>query len=95
MIMQYTVEAGDSLSTIARDILGDLTRWQEIAQRNGLASPYVIYAGQVLDLPDPGTISYGPATAVVPATPIQLPDWVKSPWALLGIGVGLWWFTQR
>lgn len=94
--MQYTVEAGDSLSTIARDIMGDITLWPQLAQRNGLVDPYVIYPGQVLDIPDPGTIAFGPATAVTPAAPIQLPGWAKSPWALGAIAVGLWWwFTQR
>ena len=57
--MQYTVESGDSVSIIARDIVGDISRWPEIAAMNNLAQPYIIYPGQVLELPDPGTIQIG------------------------------------
>lgn len=47
----YTVQPGESLSIIARDQLGDLTRWREIAYINEIASPYTIYAGQTILLP--------------------------------------------
>ena len=47
----YTVKAGDSLSKIARDELGDMSRWKEIASLNGISSPYTIYPNQKLKLP--------------------------------------------
>ena len=47
----YTVKAGDSLSKIARDELGDMNRWKEIASLNGISSPYTIYPKQKLKLP--------------------------------------------
>lgn len=50
--MDYTVKPGDTLSKIARDQLGDMQLWQEIALRNGIQSPYIIEPGQVLRLTD-------------------------------------------
>jgi nucleoid-associated protein YgaU len=45
------VKAGDSLSSIARRTLGDATRWREIADANGLASPDLIRPGQEIMIP--------------------------------------------
>lgn len=50
----YTVQSGDCLWAIARDQLGDSSRWPEIANLNNLGSPYLIYPGNVLTLPDGG-----------------------------------------
>lgn len=47
----YIVKAGDSLSKIARDELGDMNRWKEIASLNKIPSPYTIYPNQKLELP--------------------------------------------
>lgn len=47
----YRVKSGESLSIIARDLLGDMQRWPEIAFLNGISHPYFIYPGQVLELP--------------------------------------------
>jgi len=60
----YTVKAGDSLSKIARDVLGNLALWPAIASLNSIAAPYIIRAGQVLQLPggSPGV----PGPVVVP-----------------------------
>lgn len=44
----YTVKAGDCLSKIGSN-LG--VSWKDIANVNGIASPYVIYVGQVLTIP--------------------------------------------
>lgn len=49
----YTVKPGDSISVIARDVLGDISLWPEIATINGLSNPYIIFPGQVLNLPEP------------------------------------------
>lgn len=50
-VTEYEVQRGDSLSVIARDELGDIDRWREIAMINGIAPPYTIEPGQVLELP--------------------------------------------
>ncbi|MGY0267550.1 LysM peptidoglycan-binding domain-containing protein [Limosilactobacillus fermentum] len=43
----YTVQAGDTLSGIATKFG---TTWQDLAQKNGLANPNVIYVGQTLTI---------------------------------------------
>ncbi|MFC4072674.1 LysM peptidoglycan-binding domain-containing protein [Actinoplanes subglobosus] len=49
----YTVKAGDSLSRIAREKLGDESRWREIfnLNRDVISDPDRIFPGQVLVLP--------------------------------------------
>lgn len=49
----YTVKKGDSLSKIARQVLGDGNRWREIynLNRDKLNDPNLIYPGQSLKLP--------------------------------------------
>ena len=55
----YTVQKGDSLYKIAKSQLGSGDRWQEVYQANAstIKNPNLIYAGQVLDLPDAPTTS--------------------------------------
>lgn len=48
----YIVQTNDSLSIIARDEVGDIARWYEIAYINSITAPYTIFPGQVLLLPD-------------------------------------------
>ena len=50
-VSTYTVQKGDSLWAIAEKHLGNGTRYNEIKKLNGLTSD-VIYAGQVLKLPN-------------------------------------------
>lgn len=49
----YVVQPGDSLSKIARDKLGDASRWPEIFELNKdqIKDPNLIYPGQKLRLP--------------------------------------------
>lgn len=47
----YTVQSGDTLSKIARDVLGDIERWRELAYINSLSQPYIIYPGQIIMVP--------------------------------------------
>lgn len=49
----YTVKKGDSLSKIARQVLGDGNRWREIydINRDKINDPNLIYPGQSLKLP--------------------------------------------
>jgi nucleoid-associated protein YgaU len=50
----YTVRSGDSLSKIAKKLLGNANRWPELYELNRDTigdNPNVIYAGQILVLP--------------------------------------------
>lgn len=46
----YTVKKGDSLWAIAQRTYGDGTKYKEIAKKNGIYNPNLIYPGQVLQL---------------------------------------------
>ncbi len=48
----YVVRAGDTLSRIAARELHDGSRWKELQDLNGLASPRDLQAGQTLRLPE-------------------------------------------
>jgi len=50
---EYTVQKGDSLSRIAKNLLGDANAWKHIfeANRETLDDPDKIYPGQVLRIP--------------------------------------------
>ncbi|MEO8293886.1 MAG: LysM peptidoglycan-binding domain-containing protein [Gemmatimonadota bacterium] len=50
----YTVVKGDSLSKIARHLLGDASLWPRIyeANRKTISNPDLIHPGQVLNIPD-------------------------------------------
>lgn len=67
----YTVQRGDSLWKIAREQLGDGTRWGELyaANRDTVRNPSLIYAGQVLKIPGSGeeTAPSAPAEETMPA----------------------------
>lgn len=47
----YTVQYGDTLTGIAKSLLGDASRYKEIAALNGIDNPNVIKVGQVLQIP--------------------------------------------
>lgn len=49
----YTVQAGDSLSKIAKHVYGDANKWHTIfdANRDKIKNPDLIHPGQVLTLP--------------------------------------------
>lgn len=46
----YTVVEGDCLWNICKQYLGDGSKYQEIADLNGIANPNLIYPGQVIKL---------------------------------------------
>jgi nucleoid-associated protein YgaU len=50
----YTVQKGDSLSKISKQVYGTPNQWRKIfeANRDVLSDPDKIYPGQVLKLPD-------------------------------------------
>lgn len=47
----YVVKAGDTLSKIAKNLLGDAKRYSEIVKLNDIAKPNIISIGQVLKIP--------------------------------------------
>jgi len=49
----YVVKSGDSLSKIAKELLGDGNRWREIfeANKDQIKDPNLIYPGQELRIP--------------------------------------------
>lgn len=53
----YVVQPGDTLSGIAQSELGDANRWPQIwvLNRDQIGDPDLIFAGQVLTLPDPAS----------------------------------------
>jgi nucleoid-associated protein YgaU len=57
----YVVKAGDSLSQIAQQVLGDANRWNEIweANKDAIPDPNVINPGQELRLPVESTAIAG------------------------------------
>ena len=63
----YTIETGDSLSSVALAIYGSATKWVDIAQANPLIDPNRLKVGQQIRLPDLGS-----ATAA--ADPARDPD---------------------
>ena len=48
----HTVQSGDCLMGIARELLGDPHRWREIADLNDIRPPYTIYPGKQLKVPE-------------------------------------------
>jgi nucleoid-associated protein YgaU len=50
----YTVVAGDSLSKIAKKLLGNANRWKDIhaLNKDQVKNPDLIRPGQVLKIPD-------------------------------------------
>jgi len=52
-VRTYVVKSGDSLSTIAEELLGDAGRWHEIFEANEdeIDDPNQIKAGQELRIP--------------------------------------------
>lgn len=72
-MITYTVKSGDSLSVIARDVLGDVNLWPVIASANGIGPPYLIQPGQILLLPGSGRAPL-PDPTVIDITGGQFPS---------------------
>lgn len=74
----YIVRAGDTLYSIAFRFGWD---WKELARRNGIDDPYIIYPGQRIrfDLRGPTVAQGGPALGSAPvATPVPIPPPLTS-----------------
>jgi len=63
----YTVQAGDSISLIARDIYGEISAWEALCKFNGLSDCNAIEVGQVLKLPTREEIGAGAVAAATQA----------------------------
>lgn len=76
----HTVISGDSLWRIAKEYLGDGSRYPEIKKLNNLTSD-VIYAGQKLRLPISYFFKVGDKVTIIAsryATGEKIPGWVKE-----------------
>lgn len=62
LLRLYTIESGDSLSSVALETYGSATKWVEIAQANPLVDPNRLKVGQEIKLPDLDGV--GPDVAV-------------------------------
>lgn len=103
--MLYTVKTGDSLSKIARDVVGNMSMWPTLARINNIVAPYVIQPGQTLLLPEgvEKSISFpAPASQPVSAPKIitpsgRVPLWKnKKMMAWLAVAVlGAFFLTQK
>jgi hypothetical protein len=48
----YTVQAGDTLGRIAKQVYGDVSMWRKIVDANNIPNPDLIFPDQVLYIPD-------------------------------------------
>lgn len=81
--------SGDSLSKIARDVLGDINLWPDIAKANNIPGPnYIIQPGQVLQLPDKTNAVPSTTTPVKATSTTVTNNNSSSSVSFLGLGVG-------
>ena len=94
--MIYSVKSGDSLSKIARDVLGNMALWPEIARLNSISAPYVISPGQQLMLPSASTPAAAPSATTSPAPIVQQPTKAAAARPVApGAGFNIMDFLQR
>lgn len=65
----YTVQSGDTLALIARDIYGDFRLYEQLCAFNNIADCNVIEVGQVINLPTAEEIGAEATTPAAAATP--------------------------
>ena len=65
----YTVQSGDTLAIIARDIYGDFRLYEQLCAFNNIADCNVIEVGQVINLPTAEEIGAEATTPAAAATP--------------------------
>lgn len=51
---RHAVAAGDNLQIVSQRVYGTPDYWRAIASANEIEYPYLIYPGQILDIPDVG-----------------------------------------
>jgi len=66
-VIEYTVKRGDRLSSIAQEITGRSSTWQEIAEFNSISNPRKLLVGSVLAIPTDLIVGYeSSSTALAP-----------------------------
>lgn len=65
----YTVQSGDTLAIIARDIYGDFRLYEQLCAFNNIADCNIIEVGQVINLPTAEEIGAEVTTPAAAATP--------------------------
>jgi LysM repeat protein len=70
-VKTYTVQRGDGLMKIARDLELD---WEQLAEINDLTPPYLLYPGNVLKLPG----SAGEQVAQTTEVPLEVPEFYTA-----------------
>lgn len=80
-VTTYTVQRGDSLAKIARQVYGDPYKYPLIQQANNLSDPGQIWVGQVLIIPPvaEGTPPPVPPSPPAPPSPPQPPQQPPQP----------------
>ncbi len=78
---EHTVARGESMSSIAKNKLGSLSSWKELAVTNGLSSPDTLSRGQVIkiytDLNGAPLVAQAPEAVAPP--PVIAPPPVQAP----------------
>lgn len=67
---KYTVKSGQGLSQIASEVYQDGSLWTKIAEANQLKAPYILNAGQVLEIPKVDA-STAVSSETKPAEPVK------------------------
>ncbi|EPM7463048.1 LysM peptidoglycan-binding domain-containing protein [Enterococcus faecium] len=67
----YTVQSGDTLSTISQKYVGDNSLINAIAESNSISDINLIYSGQQLTIPTEGSAQVAVQEAPVQAEPVQ------------------------
>ncbi|MDN3071821.1 LysM peptidoglycan-binding domain-containing protein, partial [Enterococcus faecium] len=67
----YTVQSGDTLSTISQKYVGDNSLINAIAESNSISDINLIYSGQQLTIPTEGSAQATVQEAPVQAEPVQ------------------------
>lgn len=69
----YVIKKGDTLSKIARDVLGNINYWQRIAFLNQIKPPYTIFPGETITLPATDGTTQTPRPIITSTVPIIPP----------------------
>ena len=52
VVQRHTIAQGDNLQIISQRIFGTPDYWRTIADMNKIEYPYLVYPGQILEIPD-------------------------------------------
>ena len=63
--LSYTIQSGDTLSSLALRLLGDRNRWQEIAKLNPGLKADTLKVGQIILIPVPAATNSTPTPVIM------------------------------